>query len=133
MCLTGGDRTTEKCDGSRNRKRRKHEHALDAEPFQHFHGRRFVEHGETTITTTPTGFVGGGTTTLVDNGRTVVFRATDILANDTGDRIRARTVFVLDLSRGMVRADKGELTCLGARPPCRSAPLPRSVEGTLRL
>jgi hypothetical protein len=44
-----------------------------------------------------------------------VFRLTDILTNPSGDRIRARGLFVLDLSTGTARVDKGELTCLG--PP----------------
>lgn len=83
--------------------------------FQHHHhGERFVERGETTITTTPTGFSGGGTHTLVDNGQTIVFRSTDMVANETGARIRVRIVFLLDLSTGTVRVDKGEFTCVRA-------------------
>jgi hypothetical protein len=41
-------------------------------------------------------------------------RFTDILANESGDRFRASFVFVLDLSTGTVRVEKGiEVTCLG--------------------
>lgn len=81
---------------------------------QHNHGERFVEHGETTITTAPTGFVGRGTTTLVENGQVLVFRETDILSNDAGDRIRARLLFVMDAATGTVKVEEFELTCVGA-------------------
>jgi hypothetical protein len=42
-----------------------------------------------------------------------MFRQTDILTNASGDRVRARAVFVLDLSTDTVRVEGGELTCLG--------------------
>jgi hypothetical protein len=80
--------------------------------FIHFHGGRVVGRGDRTITTSD-GFVGHGTHTFVDNGRLLVFRQTDILSNAEGDRVRARSAFVLDLSTGTVRVDKGELVCLG--------------------
>lgn len=80
--------------------------------FIHFHDGRVVGRGDRTITTSD-GFVGHGTHSFVGNGRVLVFRLTDILSNAAGDRIRARAVFVLDLSTGSVRVDKGELACLG--------------------
>ena len=82
--------------------------------FVHFHDSRVVGRAERTITTSD-GFVGHGTDSFVDNGQILVFRLTDILTNASGDRFRARGVFVLDLSTGTARVDRGELTCLG--PP----------------
>jgi hypothetical protein len=81
--------------------------------FAHFHDGRVSGHSERTITTFPTGFIGHGTDSFVFNGQVNVFRLTDILTNASGDRIRARFVFVLDLSTGTVRVEKFELTCLG--------------------
>lgn len=79
----------------------------------HSHGDRVVAVSERTITTSPTGFVGHGTDTSVDNGQVVTFRLADILTNASGDRIRARFVFVVDVSTGTVRVETGGLTCLG--------------------
>jgi hypothetical protein len=81
--------------------------------FVHFHDGRIVVYSQRTITTDPTGFVGHGTDSFLDNGQVFKFTSTDILTNPAGDRIRARTVFVLDLSTETVSVDKGELTCLG--------------------
>jgi hypothetical protein len=81
--------------------------------FVHSHDGRVVAYSERTITTSPTGFVGHGTDTFVDNGQVLMFRLTDTLTNTSGDRIRARFVTVVDLSTGTVRVEKGELTCLG--------------------
>jgi hypothetical protein len=82
--------------------------------FVHFHDGRVVSYAERTITTTPTGYVGHGTDTDVFNGQIFMNRFTDILANESGDRFRASFVFVLDLSTGTVRVEKGiEVTCLG--------------------
>jgi hypothetical protein len=81
--------------------------------FEHFHDGRVVGHAKRTITTDPTGFVGHGTDSVVDNGQIFKFRLTDILTNPDGDRIRARFVIVIDLSTETVRVEKGELTCLG--------------------
>ena len=78
----------------------------------HEHGSRIVAHAHRTITTSD-GFVGRGTDTFVDNGRVVAATLNDMLANASGDRFRARFVFVLDVSTGTVRVDKGGLTCLG--------------------
>jgi hypothetical protein len=79
----------------------------------HDHHGRIVAVSERTITTSPTGFVGHGTDSYVLNGQVEMFRLTDILTSPSGDRIRARSVIVFDLSTGTVRVEKGELTCLG--------------------
>jgi hypothetical protein len=79
--------------------------------FVHSHGSRIVVHSERTITTSD-GFAGHGTDTFVDNGQIIMFRQTDIMTNDSGDRFRARGVFVLDVSTDTVRVDSFELTCL---------------------
>jgi hypothetical protein len=80
--------------------------------FVHEHGSRIVVHAHRTITTSD-GFVGHGTDSFVDNGQVVAGRLTDIMTNASGDRFRAQFVFVLDLSTGTVRVDRGGLTCLG--------------------
>jgi hypothetical protein len=80
--------------------------------FVHFHDSRIVVHAERTITTSD-GFVGHGTDTFVANGQIEMFRQTDIMTNASGDRFRARGVFVVDVSTETVRVDKFELTCLG--------------------
>jgi hypothetical protein len=82
--------------------------------FQHDHGDLFVEHAETTVTTTPTGFSGGGTHTFVESERLLVFRLTDVLTNEAGSRILARFVFVADPATGTVRVERAELTCVRA-------------------
>jgi hypothetical protein len=81
--------------------------------FVHSHDGRIVVHSTRTITTAPTGFVGHGAGAFLDNGQVFKFTSTDILTNPADDRIRARTVFVVDLSTETVRVEKGELTCLG--------------------
>jgi len=81
--------------------------------YVHFHGSRIVGRSQRTITTSD-GFVGHGTDSFVDNGQVFKFTQTDILANaSSGDRFRARTVFVVDLSTGTVRVDRFELACVG--------------------
>jgi hypothetical protein len=40
-------------------------------------------------------------------------RITDVMTNASGDRFRARGVFVLDLKTDTVRVDRFSLTCLG--------------------
>ena len=80
---------------------------------EHSHGERVVANAKRTITTDPTGFVGRGTNSFVDNGQIAKFTQTDILTNPAGDRIRARNVIVVDLSTDTIRVEKGELTCLG--------------------
>lgn len=80
---------------------------------EHTHGGRVVAHARRTITTEPTGFVGHGTASFVDNGHVEKFTFTDVLSNSAGHRIRARSVVVVDLSTGTFRVDRSELTCLG--------------------
>jgi hypothetical protein len=80
--------------------------------FVHQHGSRVVGYTQRTITTSD-GFVGHGTDSFVDNGQILKFRQTDILTNASGDRFRARAVFVLDLATDTAKVDKFELTCLG--------------------
>lgn len=80
--------------------------------YVHDHGSREVVRGERTITTSD-GFVGHGTDSFIDNGQVLMFRQTDIMTNaSTGQRFRARGVFVLDLSTDTVRIERFELTCL---------------------
>jgi hypothetical protein len=81
--------------------------------FVHSHDGRVVVHSQRTITTDPTGFVGHGTDDFLDNGQVFKFTSTDVLTNPAGDRIRARTVLVLDLSTETLRVGMGEVTCLG--------------------
>lgn len=85
---------------------------LEVTFFVHDHDGQVTARGERTLTTT-TGFAGHGTSSFVMNDQVEIFRFTDILANDAGDRIRARALFVLDVSNDTVRIDKFELTCLG--------------------
>jgi hypothetical protein len=80
--------------------------------FVHHHDSRIVGVSHRTITTSPTGFVGHGTDSFVENGQVVKFRLTDILTSPTGARIRARFVFVQDVSTGAVKVEKGAVTCL---------------------
>jgi hypothetical protein len=79
----------------------------------HNHDGRIVATSERTITTSPTGFVGHGTDSYVLNGEVELFRLNDIATSPSGDRFRARSLIVVDLSSGTVRVEKGELTCLG--------------------
>ena len=78
----------------------------------HEHGSRVVAIAHRTITTSD-GFVGHGTDSFVDNGQVLRARLTDIMTNASGDRFRARSVFVLDISTDTVRVERFELTCLG--------------------
>jgi hypothetical protein len=80
--------------------------------FVHFHDGRVVVRAQRTITTSD-GFVGHGTASFVGNDQIVKERFTDIMTNASGDRFRARGVFVLDISTGTVRVERFELTCLG--------------------
>jgi predicted RNA-binding protein with TRAM domain len=79
----------------------------------HSHDGRTVAQSDRTITTSPTGFVGHGTDTAVENGQVVVFRLADVATNADGDRFRARYVLVQDVSTGTTKVEKFELTCLG--------------------
>jgi hypothetical protein len=82
--------------------------------YQHFHDDRFVAHGVVTITTTPTGYSGGGTTTGVESEGLLALRATFILTNEAGSRIMYRAVWVEDLATGTVKVQMNELTCVQA-------------------
>jgi hypothetical protein len=90
-----------------------HEVTIAGTFFEHSHDGRVVVHAKRTITTAPTGFVGHGTETFIDNGQVAKVTATDILTNPAGDRIRARFMFVVDISTETLRVDRFELTCLG--------------------
>ena len=80
--------------------------------YIHEHGDRAVVRAQRTITTSD-GFVGHGTDNFVDNGQVLMFRQTDIMTNAlSGDRFRARGVFILDLSTETVRFESFELICL---------------------
>jgi hypothetical protein len=79
----------------------------------HNHDGRIVAQSERTITTSPTGFVGHGTDSYVLNGQVEMFRLADIATSPSGDRFRARFMFVVDVSSGTVRVENLELTCLG--------------------
>jgi hypothetical protein len=79
----------------------------------HEHGERVIAIAHRTITTSD-GFVGHGTDSFVEGGQILRARLTDIMTNEaTGQRFRARFVFVLDLRTDTVRVDRGGLTCLG--------------------
>jgi hypothetical protein len=80
--------------------------------YIHVHDSRIVVRTQRTITTSD-GFIGHGTDSFVDNGQVFTARITDIMTNASGDRLRARGVFVANLSTGTVRVDRFELTCLG--------------------
>lgn len=81
--------------------------------YVHAHDGQTVARADRTLATS-SGFFGTGTSSYVLNGEIEMFRFTDILSNDAGDRIRARSVFVADLSTGAVRVDAFDLTCLGS-------------------
>jgi hypothetical protein len=84
----------------------------------HEHDGRVVVHAQRTITTS-SGFEGRGRDTFVYNGKIQKVTANDMLTNESGDRIRAHIVLVLDLSTTppTVRVMKGtfdEVICVGA-------------------
>ena len=83
--------------------------------YIHEHGSRFVLRSERTITTSD-GFVGRGTESVVENGQVFRARFADMMTNAvTGERFRARGVFVADLSTETVRVERFDLTCLTQR------------------
>jgi hypothetical protein len=90
-----------------------HTVTISGTAYFHSHDDRVVGRAERTITTDPTGFVGHGTESFVDNGQVFRDSLTDILTSPDGDRIRAHFVVVVDLSTDTVRVEKGEVTCLG--------------------
>ena len=90
-----------------------HEVTLSVTFLAHTHGGVVVARGVRSLTTS-SGYVGGGTSSFVDNGQVEMFRLNDLLADGSGNRIRATGVFVTDLSSGTLRVDAFELTCLGS-------------------
>lgn len=64
--------------------------------------------------TTSSGFQGRGTNTEVDNGNVLKFTLNDMLTHESGDRIRAQGLLVVDLSTSTVRVEKFLLACIGA-------------------
>ena len=79
----------------------------------HTHGDRTVAHGDRTLSTS-SGYSGRGTSSFVTNGHIEMFRSSDMLTGDAGNRIRATVAFVLDTRTGSVRIDSFELTCVGS-------------------
>ena len=80
-----------------------HTVTISGTEFVHSHDGRVVRHLDKTITTSPSGYVGHGTDTFVNNGQVDMVSGTDILTNDSGDRMRARFVMVHDISTGITR------------------------------
>ena len=90
-----------------------HTVTISSTVFAHEHGDRIVAHGVRTLTTS-SGYEGRGTSAYVFNGQVELNPFTDILTNaETGDRIRASGIFVLDLSTDTVRTERFVLTCVG--------------------
>jgi len=79
----------------------------------HEHGDRAVARGDSTYSTT-LGYSGRGTSSFVLNGKVEMFRFSDMLTDDSGNRIRAKGVVVLDLATDTVRVDRFGLTCVGS-------------------
>jgi hypothetical protein len=90
-----------------------HEVTLSVTFYVHNHDDDTVARGVRSLSTT-LGYTGGGTSSYVWNGNVEMFRLTDLLTNQSGDRIRASAVFVADLRSETVRIDEFELTCLGS-------------------
>lgn len=90
-----------------------HDITFDLTFLIHDHDGRTVARGVRTLTTT-LGYSGRGTSSFVANGQVEMFRFTDMLTDDSGNRIRASGVFVVDLGSGTVRVDRFQLTCDGA-------------------
>jgi hypothetical protein len=91
-----------------------HEVTIDVTFHVHIHDDNTVARGVHSLSTT-LGYTGRGTSSYVWNGNVEMFRVTDLLTNDSGDRISARVVFLADLRSETVWIDKFELTCLGSR------------------
>lgn len=90
-----------------------HEVTIVTTFFDHFHEGLSVGRGASSLTTS-SGYVGHGTASFVQNRNVVVFRLTDLLADGSGNRIKASILFVLDLSSDTTRVDRSDLTCLGS-------------------
>ncbi len=79
----------------------------------HDHDGRSIVRLPRTITTSD-GFEGRGDATEVVNGRISKFTLNDMLTHESGARIRAHYVLVLDLSTSTVLVEKGGVqVCLG--------------------
>jgi hypothetical protein len=89
-----------------------HEVTIAVTFYVHEHDGVIAARGVRTLTTS-SGYAGKGTSSFVLNNSVEMFRSTDVLANDSGDRIRATVVFVADLRRESVRIDRFTLECLG--------------------
>jgi hypothetical protein len=90
-----------------------HEVTIDVTFFVHDHAGVTVARGVRTLTTS-SGYFGRGTSSFVENGNVELFRFSDLLSDDSGNRIRAQGVFVLDPKSGSVRVESFSLTCLGS-------------------
>jgi hypothetical protein len=78
----------------------------------HEHDGRFVVRVKRTIVTS-SDFVGRGRDAYVLNKNVEKVSANDMLANGSGDRIRAHIVIVLDLRTSQVKAFSRAFTCVG--------------------
>jgi hypothetical protein len=90
-----------------------HEVTLDVTFYVHNHDDDSVARGVRSLSTT-LGYTGGGTSSYVWNGNVEMFRLTDVITNESGDKILARAVFQADLRNETARIDKFDLTCLGS-------------------
>ena len=90
-----------------------HDVTIDATFYVHEHGAVTAARGARTLSTTA-GYAGRGTSSYVLNGNVELFRFTDVLADDLGNRIRASGVFLFDVRSGVVRLDTFVLTCVGS-------------------
>lgn len=79
--------------------------------YVHEHERVFLVHVDRTITTSA-GFEGTGSSTFVNNGEVLKLSLRDMLASDSGARMRAGFIFVFDLSLGTVKAFHGGVICV---------------------
>jgi hypothetical protein len=89
-----------------------HDVTFDVTFLVHEHDGRVVARGVRTLSTT-LGYRGRGTSSFVSNGRVEMFRFGDMLTDDSGNRIRANGVLVVDLTNDTVRVDRFTLTCVG--------------------
>ena len=62
--------------------------------------------------TTSAGFEGRGTSTRVDNAEVSRISLRDMLVSDSGARMRAGFILVLDLATGNVKVFHGAVTCV---------------------
>jgi hypothetical protein len=86
---------------------------LDVTLLVHEHDGRAVARGERTVTTS-SGYSGSGSSLFVMNGNVERFRVNDMATDEAGHRIRASSVFVLDVRRETIRVDRFELICVGS-------------------